>query len=146
MSQSDYIQYKKTGVQLRDLSNESSVLSQKIYNSFTNYNLENTIPNTKITYNQLIPINKQIVFGSEKTVKNCPTFILCSGTQARSNRKPILHTQATPKPTKKYIKEPINYRYRYRIKCKCKGTSCVCTTICNTCFTRPIVAPKPCNI
>jgi hypothetical protein len=142
MSQSDYIQYKKTGIRLRDLSSEPSVIDSDLYTSFVNYNLENKVINTKITYNQLIPANKQIIFGSERNVTNCPTFILCNNTNKRINRMPILRTQATPRPTRKYVKDPVNYRYKYRIKCKCKNTTCVCKPICNTCFTTPIVSPK----
>jgi len=146
MSQSDYIQYKKTGVQLRDLSSLPSVITPQIYTAFTEYNLENTVPNTKVTYNQLIPANRQIVYGSEVKVTNCPTFLLCSGTQARANRKPNLVSQRSPTPAPKYVKDPINYRYKYRLVCKCKNVQCVCTPVCYTCFKTPIAAPKACPL
>jgi hypothetical protein len=146
MSQSDYIKYKKTGVQLKTLSKQPSVLTPKTYTAYMNYNLENTIPNTKITYNRLIPANRQIVFGAERSVTSCPTFAVCGGTNTRANRRPLLAWQAHPTPRPKYVKDPMNYRAKYGMKCVCKNVKCVCTAQCNTCFNTPIIAPKPCAI
>ena len=142
MSQSDYIKYKKTGVQLKDLKREDPVLTNTLYRAFIAYNLENTITNTKTVYRQLIPPGRQRVFGIDKVVTNCPQFILCRGTQVRTNRKRLLSSQIAPKQPRKYIKHPVNYKYQYTMKCKCKNVKCVCTSVCQTCFTTPIVAPK----
>ena len=130
MSQSDYIKYKKTGVQLKDLARQSPILSPRIYTAFKDYNLENNIINTTINYNKLIPTNTQIVFDIERKPTNCPTFILCNGTQARSNRRPILYTQFRPTYLPKYVKHPENPHTNYTIKCKCKNTKCVCVAKC----------------
>lgn len=142
MSQSDYIQYKKTGVQLKDLKREDPILTNTLYRAFITYNLENTITNTKIVYKQLIPPGKQRIFGIDKTVTSCPQFIYCRGTQARANRRPLIGWQIAPRIRRKYIKHTVNYRKHYKMRCKCKDTKCVCTPVCETCFSSPIVAPK----
>lgn len=141
MSQSDYIRYKKTGVQLNNLSKFRSVITPELYIAFKGYTLENTIPNTKIVYRQLIPPGRQRVFGIDKVVTNCPKYILCSGTQARANRKRLISSLIAPRPPRKYVKDPINYKYHYKLKCKCKDSKCVCKAICKTCYTKAIVAP-----
>lgn len=142
MSQSDYIRYKKTGVQLKDLKREDPVLTNTLYRAFIAYNLENTITNTKVVYNQLIPPGRQIIFNIDKVATKCPQFIYCRGTQARSNRRLLLRPQIVPRMPKKYIKHPVNYKYHYKMRCKCRNTKCVCRPVCETCFSTPIVAPK----
>jgi hypothetical protein len=128
MSQSDYIKYKKTSVQLKDLSNHPPILVPSDYTSFLNYNLENTITNTKINYHQLIPSNTQIIFNMEKIPTNCPSFITCFGTQGRTNRQ-LKTPIGTPK-INKYTKFP-NITPKYKIKCKCKNTKCICKIECD---------------
>ena len=49
MSQSDYIRYKKTGMQLK-INKLDPILNSQDYLAYTDYNLENTIINTKINY------------------------------------------------------------------------------------------------
>lgn len=142
MSQSDYIKYKKTGVQLNNLSKFRSVITPALYVAFKGYTLGNTITNTKTVYRQLIPPGRQRVFGIDKVVTNCPQYILCRGTQARANRKRLISALIAPRPPRKYVKDPINYKYHYKLKCICKETKCVCKAICKTCYTEPIVAPN----
>ena len=142
MSQSDYIKYKKTGVQLNNLSKFCSVITPAQYVAFKGYTLGNTITNTKTVYRQLIPPGRQRVFGIDKVVTNCPQYILCRGTQARANRKRLISALIAPRPPRKYVKDPINYKYHYKLKCICKETKCVCKAICKTCYTEPIVAPN----
>jgi hypothetical protein len=86
MSQSDYIRYKKTGTLLKQQSKLPAVLEPDDLTEFKEYSLENTIFNTKIRYNQLIPANKVIVYGMERLPTSCPTFAVCSNTNARTNR------------------------------------------------------------
>ena len=92
MSQSDYIQYKKVANELRINGTSDSrypvdpVFSAKDYTDFKGYSLETTISNSKINYNQLIPSGKKIIYNMEKNTANCPTFTLCTGTNARNNR------------------------------------------------------------
>ena len=49
MSQSDYIRYKKTGIQLK-INKLDPILNNQDYLAYTDYNLENTITNNKIVY------------------------------------------------------------------------------------------------
>jgi hypothetical protein len=87
MSQSDYIKYKKTSTELKR-NKLPDLLEYANYNSYKGYSLENTTQNAKITYNQLIPPNKTIIWNMEKTVTaNCPKFAICNNTTSRPNKK-----------------------------------------------------------
>ena len=86
MSQSDYIKHKKTATELK-INELPNLLEYNNYNSYKGYSLENTIQNTKIRYNQLIPSGKTLIWNMEKTVSNCPTFVLCRNTTSRPNKK-----------------------------------------------------------
>jgi hypothetical protein len=91
MSQSDYIEYKRTSRQLADFNQNSpkmpAVLNMNTYVSYKKFSLENTIINTAPSYLKVVPPNTPVVFGM---VKQCassePTFTLCSGTDQRPNR------------------------------------------------------------
>ena len=109
MSQSDYIKYKKTSVQLK-INEFPPIHDSNTYDELKNYALENTIQNSKITYNQLIPSNKIIVFSMEKsTVNTClSNFPLCQNTNSRANRRPLLITQYDPKPLRPLIRTTVN--------------------------------------
>ena len=134
MSSSDYTKLKKTGVLLNNLTNEPYVLDDSKYTDFMNYNLENTITNSKIVYNNLILPNHQIIFNMDRTVTNCPAFILCNQTQSRENRKNINDFQIAPKPKSKYIKDRMLFSKAYKTLCKEKGVTqtncqlCACIT------------------
>ena len=130
MSQSDYIRYKKTGIQLK-INKLDPILNNQDYLAYTDYNLENTITNTKINYNHLTLPNTQNVFNMErKNIADCPTFILCQNTNTRPNRIPLFGTQITPIPIRKFVKDPSNPHKKYKINCLCKNKSCVCTNSC----------------
>jgi hypothetical protein len=105
MSQSDYIQYKKTSTQLR-LYDETPVLQNGNYISYKEHALENTIPTTKIIYNQLLPPTRSLIMGMEMASReNCPQFPVCENTHLRANRVPMLSTQATVRPARPvYVK------------------------------------------
>ena len=68
MSQSDYIKHLKTSTQLKlDASrNQLPVFDSSVYLDYKEYVIENTVIDTNITYNMLLPSNKQIIFGMEK--------------------------------------------------------------------------------
>ena len=130
MSQSDYIRYKKTGIQLK-INKLDPILNNQDYIAYTDYNLENTVTNSKINYNHLAVPNTQNVFNMERPhVTNCPTFKLCKNTNTRPNRVKLFGTQITPTPIRKFVKDPSNPRTNYKIKCKCKNVSCICTNVC----------------
>lgn len=105
MSQSDYIQYKKTSTQLK-LYDESPVLENGNYILYKEHSLENTIPMTKIIYNQLLPPGNALIMGMEmQSRNNCPQFPVCANTHLRANRVPMLSTQATVRPARPiYVK------------------------------------------
>ena len=86
MSQSDYIKYKRTGVELK-INKLPTLLEYSDYNSYKEYSLENSIQNTKNRYNSLIPDNTTIIWNMEKKVTNCPTFQICNNTTSRNNKK-----------------------------------------------------------
>ena len=130
MSQSDYIRYKKTAIQLK-INKLEPVLTNEDYIAYTDFHLENTIPNTKINYNHLTPTNTQIIFDMERqNINNCPNFLLCKNTNQRPNRVKLVGTQITPRPIPKFVKDASNPRTNYRITCKCKNVKCICINEC----------------
>jgi hypothetical protein len=122
MSQSDYIKYKKMSQELK-INKLPPVLEPDDYISYKEYALENSIKNTKLTYNQLQPPNKIMVMNMEKTVTNCPSFIVCKNTHLRPHRatypptyasqyatvhpiRPFTHKQQEQIQQKKYLSLP----------------------------------------
>jgi len=91
MSQSDYIEYKRTSRQLADFNENSPkmpvVMNMKTYVSYKKFSLENTIINTALSYHKIVPPNTPEVFGMLKPCASSePTFTLCTGTDQRPNR------------------------------------------------------------
>jgi hypothetical protein len=146
MSQSDYLRFKKTSRLLKDQSDFDSVLAPSDYIAGKDFNLETTVTNSKATYNSLTPSGRQKVFGMERTTGgNCPTFILCTGTNARANRVALTGNQTVcfpvlkapgrsvppVKPTtskdSQFLKPNFNsyVRKNYRVRCECNDTTCV---------------------
>lgn len=121
MSQSDFINYKKTSNELKNQTIQSSVYTTKEYINFKKYSLENTIQNKRIKYNQLLPTNNKLVFGMEKKTTNCPSFILCNNTNTRPNRKPLSGCQITPKPIRPLTEKQLNNQYSKSNICLCFG-------------------------
>lgn len=85
MSQSDFLKRKRVSTLLK-IDNQPKVFNHKTLLDYTQFQLENTILSTNQLYNQSIPAGKINVFSMEKNVVNCPSFIVCSGTDARPNR------------------------------------------------------------
>lgn len=121
MSQSDQIQYKKTSSILKNQT-FSPVFSSNQYTNFKTYALENTITNTKLSYHQLKPSNKQIVFDMEKQTTNCPTFVLCRNTNARSNRRALTGCQIPARPSRPFTE-------KQRGLALSKMNMCLCSTM-----------------
>jgi len=94
MSQSDYIQRLKTSTKLAGISKNPidagdfpQVFSSQDYTGFYQYQLTNTIVNTKTTPNELVAPNHQIIFNMEVlSANNCPSFTICNNTNTRQNR------------------------------------------------------------
>ena len=94
MSQSDYISHKKIAHILKDQENLGNVLNSQEYTDFKTFELSNTIIDSNITYNGILPRNKQKVFGMEMDVSgNCPSMVFCRNTKSRRNRN-----KTTPMP------------------------------------------------
>ena len=144
MSQSDYIKLKRTATNLKEPAKHDAIYKSAEYTEFKEYGLENTITNTKLTYNQLrsrVPGSKTI-FDIEKKVSNCPVFVAC--TKDRANRRLLDAGQQSCFPVMKppgilmprlldsVTKKPFPNTKKYRMICKCKNTSCACVATCET--------------
>jgi hypothetical protein len=89
MSQSDYIRYKKTTNQLKEVRKFDPILASQDYITFKQYTLESTVINTLPTLNQFTLPGQRIVFGMERNISNCPItdFAICNRTNIRPNRR-----------------------------------------------------------
>jgi len=138
MSQSDYLKYKRISNQLRidnqidtgmTSTNQLPVFTSQNLLNYKQYHLKNTITTTNKTLNRLTPSSRQRVYGMDKKVSGCPTFIVCKDTEGRNNRvlskgvyfDPInetLETRNDPVTIRTYwdaIPEPANLK----TECKC---------------------------
>ena len=87
MSQSDYIKHKKMANILKHQENLGNVLSSQELTNFKTFELSNTIYDNSITYNQILPGNKQNIFNMEMEISgNCPNIVFCVDTNLRANR------------------------------------------------------------
>ena len=114
MSQSDYLKYKRISTELK-INKLDPIFNPHDYLSYKEFSLENSIPNTKITYNQLVLPNKKMIFNMEKSA--CPLiFNTCKNTNLRTNRKLLLTSQRaqTPLPLRPLINNQKKNEY-----CKC---------------------------
>ena len=100
MSQSDYIKYKRVSVELKNQSeNLTPVIGSGQYINYKAFTLENTIISSKIDYMKLQPSSGVNVFGMQKNnPTSCTNFKICSGTNSRVNRKPLLGVQSNAHP------------------------------------------------
>lgn len=78
MSQSDYIKFKKTGIQLQNRLNNPlpHILTASQYTTFIDYNTETKVLNTAINYGkQTIPNNVIQVFDMKiGNAVSCPSY------------------------------------------------------------------------
>ena len=89
MSQSDYLQRKKIGIELTT-SNQSkfpNIIQSQDYTLYKQYTLENTIPNTSKLYNQLLQDGRVNIFNMEVLPTECPSYTICINTETRPYRK-----------------------------------------------------------
>jgi hypothetical protein len=102
MSQSDYIRYKKTTNQLKEVRKLDPILASQDYITFKQYTLESTVINTSPTFNKLALPGQKIIFGMERKISNCPisNFAICNRTNLRPNRRenPIITMFLNEKP------------------------------------------------
>lgn len=99
MSQSDYLKYKRISTIL-DINEKRNtdlpVFESQQYLNYKQYSLENTILNTSKLYNRITPKNQINIFNMDKTVTDCPSFIVCRGTHLRPNRVAMSTVYYTP--------------------------------------------------
>ena len=79
MSQSDYIEFKKTQNLLYNLKSSTKTLTSRDFTRFKQYAIESTVVNTLPQLNQLIPFGKTIIFDMNVNVN-------CSRMQQNLNR------------------------------------------------------------
>ena len=107
MSQSDYIKYKKSAVELKNQTFFPPILESDDYTDYKQYATGNNVYNTCQTYNELIPPHKTRLFDIERSyLTTCPTFIVDHDTQTRPNRIPMKQAYAVPVPVPLYVKHP----------------------------------------
>jgi len=111
MSQSDYIQYRKTSHVLKEAGKLQPVLSSQQYTSFKSYSLENTIQSYRSVYYKMLDDSLVVVYDIPlNNVASCPNINYCQNTNTRPNRvlNMVFGTKYTPKPSRpldmKYIK------------------------------------------
>lgn len=137
MSQTDYINFKKTTRLLNDISDLSSTVDSNQYTLFKSYNAQTTIANDSILYNRLLLPGTHTVFGVDKTKGCFAEFTMCVNTNNRDNRRPLNERQATCFPVMKapgrtvprYDKKPPELRCPLtKLKCVCISGRCACET------------------
>ncbi len=97
MSQSDYIKHKRISYELTEQRKLAPVFNAGKYTEYKEYSLENTIYSSTINYDKIIPVNTPVIFGIQyNNVQNCPGLILCSSTNTRPNRVPMVGTFIRP--------------------------------------------------
>ena len=134
MSQSDYLRRKRISNVLNLDAAKNPVYSSTQYGDFKQYQLENEITSTNISYRKIVPVSKQVIMDMERNVANCPSFILCSGTSQRPNRVAHKGRMCEDLPLNWHDKNEV-----YNAKepwCKCKlnrsttdANSCSCSTL-----------------
>jgi hypothetical protein len=97
-SASDWLAYKKNSQLLSLQGQLPPVLGSRGYTGFVEYQVEKSVQNTKQINSQLQFPQRQIIYGMELDVSNCPTFAVCTETNARVNRQPLLQQQFAPRP------------------------------------------------
>jgi hypothetical protein len=138
MSQSDYIKHKKITTELNVNKNPKTIQNVGVrekrfnvlwsqpavfdsgdYQDYKKYSLENTTINTKPILNRLTNNGKHVVWEMDKVVvSNCAPFIVCSGTNARPNRIPMMKSYSVPLPQPLTIKNTKNANFQ-KNACKC---------------------------
>jgi hypothetical protein len=99
MSQSDYIQHKKTSTVLKQISKLPPVLSARDYSEYVEYSLDEQVSNTKINYSKLIQSGYKRKFSMDLPHTDlCPSFTICNITNRRANRVPLSTVYYQPRP------------------------------------------------
>lgn len=118
MSQSDYIEYKRRALVLKNQTKLPTILTSDQYIGFKQFAAENNIVNTSPEYNELIPAGTKVLFDVVlNNTANCSTFIVDKNTQTRPNRVITL-------PPNLNIIQPATYVKFPKVVCaKCANTA-----------------------
>ena len=129
MSQSDLLKHKRIGTILK-MNKLDAIFTNQDYIDFKQYEIANTIENTTTLTTQLVPSGYNIIFGIEKKVSECTSFIVCKDTQDRPNKiVPLDPWYLTHRLVRKYVKQPTTAKSA----CDCLPNSvnnniCACKT------------------
>jgi hypothetical protein len=106
MSQSDLIKHKRIGTILK-MNKLDTIFTNQDYIDFKQYEIANTIENTTTLTTQLVPSGYNIIFGIEKKVSECTSFIVCKDTEERANKiEPLEDWYLSHRLVRKYVKQP----------------------------------------
>ena len=97
MSQNNYIDLLRNTTIARDLSKQPSVLDPSLYTKLKSYSLAKTIPNTKLSFNNLLSQKQIRIFDMDLSLNNCANIQECVNTDKRPNR--VLQPIQLPVPT-----------------------------------------------
>lgn len=107
MSQSDYIEYKRRAIELKNQTKLPPILTSDQYIGFKQFAAENNIVNTSPEYNELIPAGTKVIFDVVlNNTANCSTFIVDKNTQTRPNRVRTLPLNLNIIQPATYVKFP----------------------------------------
>lgn len=107
MSQSDYLKHKKIATLLKiDQVDFNPVLDSQQYIQFKQFQLNNTIISSNQQWSNIDYNTKQRIYSMDLDVSNCTPFIVCSNTDKRPHRVPMLDIY------KKAFPEPLNIQQR----------------------------------
>ena len=134
MSQSDYLRRKRISNVLNLDAAKNPVYSSTQYGDFKQYQLENEITSTNISYRKIVPVSKQVILDMDRNVSNCPSFILCSGTSQRPNRVSHKGRMCEDLPLNWHDKNAVDNAKEPWCKCKLNrsttdANSCSCSTL-----------------
>lgn len=104
MSQNNYIDFLRDTTILKEPYDLPSVLSSSEYIKLKGYSVEKDVPNTKLSYSELLPNGTRNIFNINRAVTHCPDIQMCLNTNTRPNR--ILRTEQLPVPTVRFNKTP----------------------------------------
>jgi hypothetical protein len=106
MSQSDLIKHKRIGTILK-MNKLDTIFTNQDYIDFKQYEIANTIENTTTLTTQLVPSGYNLIFGIEKKVSECTSFIICKDTEERANKiAPLEDWNLSHRVVRKYVKQP----------------------------------------
>jgi len=97
MSQNNYIDFIKNTTIARDFKKQPNILDTSVYTTLKSYSLAMTIPNTKLSFSNLMNQNMTRVFDMDLSLNNCANIQECINTNQRPNR--VLQPVSLPRPT-----------------------------------------------